>query len=112
MAAVNVTNSIHELKPIGAGSYGYTTVADSAALLSAFTATGGALTRLAITTCVAVFVESGAVRFRLDGTDPTTTVGDLMQTGKRYYFSSEEYDALKVIRDGSTSAVVHIHQLG
>lgn len=54
---------------------------------------------------VTILVETANIRFRIDGTNPTATVGDMLYAGSRYYLD-DYFDAVnfKAIRD--TAATV------
>lgn len=58
------------------------------------------------TTHVLVQAQGGPLRFRVDGTDPTTSVGLLMEDGVTATWSKEMAVASRWIRDGSTSGKV------
>lgn len=58
-------------------------------------------------------VEDQPLRFRLDGTNPTSTVGMLAKADKEIeIFSKEVLEAFKAIRDGGTDAVLSVHYFG
>ena len=54
-------------------------------------------------------VETNGVRMRTDGTDPTTTEGVLIATGKRIVMSESEIASAEFIRDGSSDGVIKGH---
>lgn len=55
-----------------------------------------------------VTVETAQVRFTIDGTAPTTTVGHLLEIGDILKLdSAEDLAAFRAIRTGSTSATIH-----
>ena len=54
-------------------------------------------------------VETNGVRMRTDGTDPTTTEGVLIASGKRIVLSESEIASAEFIRDGSSDGVIKGH---
>ena len=54
-------------------------------------------------------VETGAIRMRGDGTDPTTSEGQLFDTGSVIGLSESDIDSAKFIRDTGTSGVLKGH---
>lgn len=83
-----------------------TCIDDTAAVLNALLATGGRWSAL-ITT------ETGGLRWRYDGTDPTTTVGQLLAAGSSMTISGHDLiRRFRMIRDGSTSATVTVQLKG
>ena len=54
-------------------------------------------------------VETGAIRMRGDGTDPTTSEGQLFDTGSVIVLSESDIDSAKFIRDTGTSGVLKGH---
>ena len=54
-------------------------------------------------------VETGAIRMRGDGTDPTTSEGQLFDTGSVIVLSESDIDSTKFIRDTGTSGVLKGH---
>ena len=54
-------------------------------------------------------VETGAIRMRGDGTDPTTSEGQLFDTGSVRVLSESDIDSAKLIRDTGTSGVLKGH---
>ena len=83
---------------------------DYEALTIADTAGGIALTAAKYGTCIRAFitVETAQIRWTIDGTAPTTTVGHL---GNVYdvidLTSAEDIVAFRAIRTGATSGVIH-----
>lgn len=59
----------------------------------------------------AVFVvETAQIRFRVDGGDPTTTVGLLLDIGDEVTITGEhDIEKFKAIRTGGTSGVIQPH---
>lgn len=56
-----------------------------------------------------ITVETASIRLRYDGTDPTATVGHLVQAGETLRLEgSGNIAALKMIRSGTTSAAVSV----
>ena len=54
-----------------------------------------------------VYVESGPIRFRLDGGTPTASVGDTLEQGDRIVLESqEEVSRFRAIRRDSISATL------
>ena len=54
-------------------------------------------------------VETGAMRVRVDGTNPTATIGFLVSAGQELkVFGSDQLNNLKMIRVTSDSAVLNI----
>tara|TARA_B100000519_G_C13846699_1_gene252239 strand:- start:73 stop:375 length:303 start_codon:yes stop_codon:yes gene_type:complete len=54
-------------------------------------------------------VETGAMRVRVDGTNPTATVGFLVSAGQELkVFGEDQLNNLKMIRDDTDSAVLNI----
>ena len=51
-------------------------------------------------------VETGAIRMRGDGTNPTTSEGQLFDTGSVIVLSESDIDSAKFIRDTGTSGVL------
>ena len=54
-------------------------------------------------------VETGAIRMRGDGTDPTPSEGQLFDTGSVIVLSESDIDSAKFIRDTGTSGVLKGH---
>lgn len=55
-------------------------------------------------------VETGGIRVRMDGTDPTTTVGLVYAAGSKIAFNGKgKLRDFRMIRDGSTTATVTVH---
>ncbi len=63
------------------------------------------------TTHVFIDCQGYDVRFTLDGSDPTTDNGHIMQDGQSAIWAKDLATAAKFIRDGDSSAVVHASQL-
>jgi len=82
-------------------------VADSAV---AFTSSTYTLTDGTLPSIVVFSVTTGNVRIRMDGTDPTTTVGTVYVKDLKPYElkGTANIQAAKMIRDGSTSAVIDV----
>ena len=53
--------------------------------------------------------ETGAIRMRGDGTDPTTSEGQLFDTGSVIVLSESDIVSAKFIRDTGTSGVLKGH---
>lgn len=61
-------------------------------------------------TMVSVQVEGAPVRYRMDGTSPTATVGTLIQDGGEIQvFGSQDIDSIKFIRSTGVSATLNCH---
>ena len=61
---------------------------------------------------VEIFVETAQVRFRKDGTDPTATVGEVLNPFERMTLESlNDMQNLKTIRTGATSGTLRVHYL-
>jgi len=61
--------------------------------------------------CKVVFmtVEQAQLRFRMDGTDPTSTEGHILDVGDSFTISAiNSIRLFKAIRTGSTSAVLKV----
>jgi len=57
-----------------------------------------------------VSVEGAQVRYRIDGTDPTATVGTILNPGDEIVvWGKADIDAIKFIRTGGTSATLNTH---
>jgi len=58
---------------------------------------------------ILITVETAAVRFRLDGTNPTATVGHVLEPGDILTLTSQEQmDGFKVIRRDGISATIQV----
>ena len=62
------------------------------------------------TTHVRLTIEGGAIRFTLDGTNPTETRGELLGDGTISMLSVEEAKVMKAISSDGTTADLHTHQ--
>ena len=51
-------------------------------------------------------VETAAIRMRGDGTNPTTSEGQLFDAGSVIVLAESDFDTAKFIRDTSTSGVL------
>lgn len=59
-----------------------------------------------------VTVETASCRFRMDGTDPTSSEGHLLQVGDSFNVTgTQNLYNFKAIRDTSTSAVLRVTYL-
>lgn len=57
-----------------------------------------------------IFVETAPIRFRVDGTAPTATQGELVEAGSVIILDSrDQIQKLQVIRRGTTSATIRVH---
>lgn len=75
----------------------------TAATFAPTTATGG--TSAAPAMCARIFVKTAPVRYRADGTAPTSTVGTLLNPGDMLeVWGHEDIAALRFIRTSGTSA--------
>ena len=59
--------------------------------------------------CFVGTVETGAIRMRGDGTDPTGSEGQLFDTGSVIVLAESDFDTAKFIRDSGTSGVLKGH---
>jgi len=58
---------------------------------------------------VTVEIASGNLRFRMDGTDPTTTVGHLLKSGDSLLLSNpHDIKNFRAIRTTATSGYLHV----
>tara|TARA_R100001163_G_scaffold57980_1_gene46130 strand:+ start:2904 stop:3221 length:318 start_codon:yes stop_codon:yes gene_type:complete len=55
---------------------------------------------------IALDVQDNPVRVRFDGTDPTTSVGHLLQKNQSYTFSVATAKVARFIRDGSSDGKI------
>ena len=56
-----------------------------------------------------ISIEDAAVRLRVDGTNPTATIGFLASAGQELkIFGNDQLTTIKFIRDTSTSGVLNI----
>lgn len=54
-------------------------------------------------------VETADIRYRQDGTDPTTSVGKVVyETGEEIILGSQQIKKFSAIRDGATSATIDV----
>tara|TARA_Y100000310_G_scaffold53084_1_gene48695 strand:- start:91 stop:399 length:309 start_codon:yes stop_codon:yes gene_type:complete len=70
---------------------------------------GGLATLPARGRCFVGSLETAQARARGDGTDPTSSEGEIINVGDKVYLSHSELRAMKFIRTGSTSAVLKGH---
>ena len=54
-------------------------------------------------------LETAQIRFRGDGTAPTSTTGTLMEVGDQIYLTEEQVENMQFIRTGGTSGVLNGH---
>src|SRR3990167_7361021 len=55
-------------------------------------------------------LETAQIRYRYDGTAPSTTVGNLWEVGEEKLISGPAYlDAFRAIRTGATSGTLTVH---
>lgn len=113
---VNVKSDPQGWTPVVDG-YGQALVNDTAALLSSLTPvvdtsmTIDDATRYAEIGCLSTGAGSPTgMRLRFDGTDPTTSVGELLAVGDTKVVSVASLKKLKVVRDGSTNVNITVHQ--
>ncbi len=73
---------------------------------------GVALTAAKYGTCTKAFItaETASIRFTVDGTTPTATVGHLVNPGTTVVKldSNEDIAAFRAIRTGAISATIHV----
>lgn len=67
--------------------------------------------------CVLEGTTAKGIRYRTDGTDPTTNVGMLVlpvvDTGAEFYIEGiRDLDRFKAVRDGDTDCTLHVHYYG
>ena len=56
---------------------------------------------------VEIFVEDAQIRFRLDGSDPTSSVGEILNPFDRVTIENpSDAEAFRAIRTGGTSATI------
>lgn len=55
-----------------------------------------------------VTVESGAVRFRADGTDPTAAIGHVLEMGDVLTVDKSEFSKIRFIRKDGVSATLRV----
>ena len=75
------------------------------------TAGGVALTAAKYVTCIKalISVETAQIRFTVDGTAPTTTVGHILNSGDVLSLTSnEDIAAFKAIRTGTSSGTIQV----
>ena len=84
--------------PVPCQSTTITTVAAAPTGYTDVTAGGGGVT------AVMFSIEGGPVRFRADGTAPTSSVGTLIYSGTTYTWSNALYSNAQFIRDASATA--------
>ncbi len=53
-------------------------------------------------------LETAQVRWRADGTDPTSSVGHLLEVGQSLEIDGDELGKTKFIRTGGTSGVLRV----
>jgi len=59
---------------------------------------------------IEVFVEDAQIRYRKDGTAPTSSVGEILNPFDRLTLNSlNDIDNFRAIRTGSTSATLRVH---
>ena len=93
----------HQLKP----------VASRQALTVDSTAGGVALTVPSVAIAAQLRLETAQIRYTLDATAPTTTVGTLMEIGEILYLDSRALlTGVRAIRTGGVSGVLQVEYLG
>jgi hypothetical protein len=106
MNSVYVWNDMGQMRPTPAAAMVEVSVAGTAVALGptvdGFPNTG---------THVLIQVQGGPLRFRADGTDPTTTVGMLVEDGVSVTWTKEMARASVWIRDGTTSGKVLVQSV-
>ena len=59
---------------------------------------------------VSLNVQDAQLRYRLDGTNPTSTVGQILNPMDRLTLTVRaEIDSFRAIRTGATSAILNVH---
>lgn len=101
---VLVTNSEQNLKPVGA-IVNVAIAGTAAALLTAAQVTAA---RNAGARCALISVATAPMRITFDGTDPTSTVGEVRGTDTNRWVHFDAMSACKGIRTTGTSADVSI----
>lgn len=81
---------------------GYETLTIAATALSLVTVPTGARSFVGT-------LETAQVRYRSDGTAPTSTTGEILDAGSRIVLSEHEIRKMQFIRTGGTSAVLNGH---
>ena len=77
------------------------------------TAGGKPLTKYGRNQYALISVETAQIRFTVDGTAPTTTVGHVLNAGDILELDSlEDMKSFRAIRTGATSAVIHVTYSG
>lgn len=69
------------------------------------------LTLHAETTHIMFDVQTAAVRFTVDGSDPSASNGHRMEAGDSATWPRIKMEVAKFIRESSTSAVIHMSQM-
>lgn len=93
---VNVDNLAHNLRPM-TGTFAQATSTSTAATLASLYATAASATGFPADMKYLEIESEGAVRWRSDGTDPTTSVGFRMADTVRFMVSRTEALKMKVI---------------
>lgn len=95
-----------EIYPIGLKCMGYEQLTVSTTAVS--------LTVPAGTIRAVLVVEDQDIRYRLDGTDPTATVGFLAKAAMEPFelYGNNTLADLSAIRDGGTDGVLSVHYYG
>src|SRR2546426_5109264 len=93
-------------KPLDTFAFEQITVAGASVGFTAATHTGAAGPAILAT----VNVEGAQVRYRLDGTNPSATVGALLNDGDELIvWGTMDIDSAQFIRTGGVSATLNVH---
>lgn len=103
-----IVNGPMQVEPMGTSNDFRNTVSSTA---KAFLNDGSAVTLDDNVTHVLWSLEDASVRFTIDGSDPTTSNGHVLNAGESGIWSRRFADSVKVIRNTSTDAVFHVSQL-
>ena len=106
MNSVYVWNDMGQMRPTPAAVMAEVSVAGAAVALGP-TVDGMPNTG----THVLIQVEDGPLRFRVDGTDPTTSVGFVMEDGESATWTKEFARSSVWIQDGSTNGTVKVQSV-
>lgn len=97
---------IRSIVPIDYGSY---TVSDTAGSLLSFADSGSPSTQPTTSKSFQGTLETAQIRFRGDGTAPTTSEGQPMEIGQTIVLSESELAQMQFVRTGGTSGVIKGH---
>jgi len=88
----------------------YNKTVSSSAIGLTNAAIGFTAAQVAVADVMLIRISANAIRRRVDGTDPTTTVGLYLDTNQPFtiWRGNEIINAWKMIRDGSSDATVSV----